>query len=253
MKKMYKIYFSPTGLSENVANQIASVFNWNQTAIDLSRIPEENIYIKQDDLCVISMPCYAGRIPKIAAERLLTIRASNTPAIVCVTFGNRAYEDSLLELAELCEKIGFKVIAGGAVVTEHNIMHVYGTGRPDSSDQAEIKNFAKRVLEKVQRRDYSTPQLPGNHPYKEPMRKIAPVLVDEKNCVKCGLCAKKCPVNAISADGLHVDMNVCINCMCCISVCPRKSRKLPEKFVTDLISKMKPVCEKKKRNEFYYN
>jgi ferredoxin len=46
--------------------------------------------------------------------------------------------------------------------------------------------------------------------------------VHHDNCIKCGLCIKNCPVNAISADYV-IDNAVCTRCNSCIEVCPRKT------------------------------
>ena len=49
--------------------------------------------------------------------------------------------------------------------------------------------------------------------------------INKKSCVKCGLCVKKCPMNALSlsAEGIEHNRHICILCMECVSVCPTKS------------------------------
>ena len=90
------------------------------------RRTDKTIEIEGDSICIFSVPCYGGRIPRTAAERLLKIRGNQTPAIVCVTFGNRAFEDALLELADIVQMQGFSVFAGCGAATEHNIMGIFG-------------------------------------------------------------------------------------------------------------------------------
>ncbi len=49
----------------------------------------------------------------------------------------------------------------------------------------------------------------------------------EKGCIGCGICAKKCPENAITIeDNLPViDYSKCSSCLTCVSACPRKCIK----------------------------
>jgi len=47
--------------------------------------------------------------------------------------------------------------------------------------------------------------------------------VDEKKCINCGLCVRKCPVNAISLKSgkAIIDMEKCIRCGKCHDACPQ--------------------------------
>lgn len=250
MMRIYNITFSPTGTSLAVANEILKGFDGEQKWIDLCEAPDEEVSIEQDSLCLFSMPCYGGRIPKTAAERLSKIHGTNTPAVICITLGNRAFEDALLELADIVENNGFSVAAGCAAATEHNIMRVFGQGRPDASDKKEIQKFSMDIIEKLKNNRIAKPDFPGNRPYKEWKGSTLPVLADEKNCTKCGLCTSKCPVKAISKDG-KVDGDICINCMRCIQICPSKSRYIPEEILVSMIKRMETVCGERKENWFY--
>ncbi|MDO5455817.1 MAG: 4Fe-4S binding protein [Eubacteriales bacterium] len=203
-------------------------------------------------LCIFSVPCYGGRIPQLAAERLTEVKGDGTPAIVCVTYGNRAYEDALLELADLVTENGFHVIAGCAVVTEHNIMHEYGKGRPNAEDQVEIRAFAERVLQRIREgQPIRTPVLPGNRPYKEWAGMRLPIAVDQEKCTDCGVCAKSCPAGAVRADGWKTDENKCINCMRCIKYCPAGCRHVPEEVLRAMTQRLRPACGTRKENAFF--
>lgn len=251
MNQLYCVSFSPTGTSKRAAWQIAEAFDCEKTAVDLCETADREIWAEQKDVGIFSVPCYGGRIPQTAAKRLSRLHGDETPAIVCVTFGNRAFEDALLELADCVEANGFRVIAGCAVSAEHNIMHVFGHGRPDDLDRAEIQRFSTQAVQKRKDGKMNRPSLPGNHPYKEIHLARTAVLVDEKTCTGCGFCAQECPVQAISADGRQTDEQRCINCMRCIQICPQKSRNISKEFVTALIQKLRPDCEGRKQNEFY--
>jgi NAD-dependent dihydropyrimidine dehydrogenase PreA subunit len=61
------------------------------------------------------------------------------------------------------------------------------------------------------------------------MLRQKPIIVDEKKCVKCGLCAKKCPAKAIKLNPYpEIDKKKCIRCFCCIEVCPQHALSLKE-------------------------
>lgn len=248
---IYNITFSPTGSSMTVAEQMIEVFDGEKTVIDLCEDITEEINIEPEDVCVFSVPCYGGRIPQTARERIQKIQGTKTPAVVCVTFGNRAFEDALLELADVVCANGFEVIGGCAVVTEHNIMHIYGKGRPDTLDKEQIRQFGMDIIQKLKGDKIEKPEFPGNQPYKEWHGITVPIFVDEDICTNCGSCAVRCPVQAISKDGRTVDKTVCISCMRCITICPKKCRSVAEEYVNGLIEKVGTACEGRKENKFY--
>lgn len=251
MRKLYNINFSPTGSSLKVAEEIAKAFDIEKEIIDLCEKTDKELFMDQDDICIFSAPCYGGRMPETAEKRISHIHGKETSAIVCITFGNRAFEDALLEMADCVEANGFQVVAGCAVATEHNIMHIFGRGRPDASDIDEIRKFSLEAARKVKDGKTYRPLFSGNYPYKERHGAKMPVLVNEKTCISCGSCSQKCPVKAISEDGMQTDSERCINCMRCINVCPKQSRYLPEESVTALIQRLEKACKSKKSNEFY--
>lgn len=256
--KVSLVTFSPTGSSMAVGRVIADAMAEmlspkaeQYPVVDLCSQNTEASY-GPETVCVFSVPCYGGRVPRTAAERLSGVRGNSTPAVVCVTYGNRAYEDALLELADLVEKNGFTVIAGCAVVTEHNIMHVFGKGRPDEQDKAQILQFAAETALKIRNGNAGLLRpLPGNRPYKEWGGSSLPIEVDEKTCTNCGVCAKECPVGAILTLGWKTDGNVCINCMRCVKNCPAECRHVPEERLRAMTERLRAACDSRKENAFF--
>ena len=123
--------------------------------------------INEDDLAVIAMPVFAGRVPALAVERLRMAKANGAKCVVVAVFGNRAYDDALLEMEDVASEMGFRVIAAVAAVSEHSIIRKYGKGRPDAYDEQKLKQFGADIMNKAERDDCTMPQVPGNHPYKK--------------------------------------------------------------------------------------
>lgn len=251
MNTTYAIYFSPTGSTESIVKTIANKFG-HYEEIDLSQRTMRSYTFTENDLCIIGIPSYGGRVPSIAIERLQHLNGKHAKAILVAVYGNRAYEDTLMELENTLNSKHFKCIAAIAAVAEHSIMHQFATGRPDSEDIAQLEGFAKTILDRINRNSISDMvKVPGNVPYKEykgvPLKpKVA------KTCKACGLCARKCPTGAISiSDPRETNLDMCISCMRCIEICPEKSRKLNKLLLAVASKKMKKVCSDRKNNELF--
>jgi len=67
-------------------------------------------------VAVIAVPSFGGRVPEPAVKRLEEIRGNEALCTAVCVYGNRAYEDTLIELSDAARKSGFRVIAGIAAV-----------------------------------------------------------------------------------------------------------------------------------------
>ncbi|MEG2773836.1 MAG: EFR1 family ferrodoxin [Acetivibrio sp.] len=223
--------------------------------ITMSSAKEENRKFHKDDLVIFGIPVYGGRVPEIAMERLQDIQGHKTPAILIAAYGNRDYEDALVELKDLVEKNGFITMAAAAIITEHSIMHSVAAGRPDQEDKEKILDFSNDVWIKLQDiqdiSDTAPLLLKGNFPYKE--YHGVPLKPDSKrNCTKCGICAQNCPVNAISVeDPGKTNKELCISCMRCIKVCPTHARKLNGLLLATAEKSFYQKCKTRKEAEFF--
>lgn len=232
IKKVSAVFFSPTNSTKIIISAMTRNLSIPTEQIDITGYFEREraCSFNDDEPVIFGVPVYGGRVPAPAAARIKNMHGNKTPAILVATYGNREYEDALLELKNLVEENGFVVIAAAAFITEHSIMHSVATGRPDISDMDKIHAFFDSAWEKLQNAESSTDltsvEVKGEIPYKEyngaPLKPKA-----GKGCTKCSLCVSSCPVNAIAKENpSEVNKYVCISCMRCIQICPTHSRKL---------------------------
>lgn len=253
--KVSQIVFSPTGGTEKVAEIITSAWGMPIRKIDLSNGETDysSLSFETDDIAIIAVPSYGGRVPGLATQRISNIQGNHTPCVIVCVYGNRAYEDTLVELHDIAEKSGFRVIAAVAAIAEHSIMHQYATGRPDESDRSELESFAGKILEKING-DLSgavMPKIPGNRPYKK-MGAASLIPKAGNDCTYCGLCAGQCPAQAISKENPKVtDSKKCISCMRCVAQCPQSARKVNGAMVSVVALAIKKACSTRKENELY--
>lgn len=249
--KFYNIFFSPTGGTKKVADIVAKGTKLDAEEIDLIKEPDKlmKVNFEKEDLCLVAVPSYGGRIPLVITDMFRNVKADGTKAILVAVFGNRAIDDTLLELQDVLEASGFVCIAGMEAVAEHSLMHQFGTGRPDQQDERELLEFAEKIMKNIETQD--EPEFPGNRPYREyggvPLKPVA-----NGKCTSCGLCAKECPADAISLDNPKLtDKDKCISCMHCVAICPKKARNC-SKFISFIAGKkMKKVCSGRKENKLY--
>lgn len=228
IEKWIIAHFSPTGGTKKVADAIAAGFNTPVMEMDLTRA-NSTVTLGEDDALMAVLPVYAGRVPQISLERLSVLKGNGQKAVAVVVYGNREFDDALLETRNALEGNGFQVIAAAAFIAEHSIVRSIAAGRPDAEDEALCRQFATDVMEKME--NPAPVNVPGNHPYREMKPSECHPAADE-NCVKCGVCAEQCPVGAIPLDNPSQTLgDVCINCMRCVQVCPVRSRALPAPFV----------------------
>ena len=246
--KVVEIVFSPTGGTEKVAHIIGR--NWSKDAVRIDLCDSKTDFagcgIANDDLVLIAMPSFGGRAPASAIQRLKQISGNGAKCTLVCVYGNRAYEDTLAEMEDAAKACGFQVIAAIAAVAEHSILPQYASNRPDASDEKQLENFAGQIADK----EGDAVSIPGKRPYKK-SGGAGLVPKPDKNCVRCGLCAERCPVQAIRSKDFRTDSQKCISCMRCVKQCGANARKVNGVMVSAAALAMKKACSVRKENELF--
>lgn len=251
--KTYQITFSPTGGTMKVSDILTSALGGEIIQVDLinSKTDYNSVELTQDDIAVIAVPSYGGRVPAVAGKRLKMINGNGARAVLICVYGNRAYEDTLIELQDIAKQSNYKVIAAVTAIAEHSIVRKFATGRPDSNDSNRLSEFAEQIHKKIISGDTNEPAIPGNRPYKK-AGVAGMVPKPTRDCIKCDICATECPVQAIDYNNpKKVNSNICISCMRCVSVCPHSARKASPLMLSAAGLMLKKVCSVRKECELF--
>lgn len=244
LNSIWKIYFSATGTTEKIVNtigdSIAELAGVSIQTFDFTLPIHRQTFptLTANDCVIFGCPTYAGRIPNVLLKYLDTVKGCGTLAVPIVTFGNRNFDNSLIELRNILEHHGFNTIAAGAFSCEHSFSYQLGAGRPDTKDLLSAKNFALKVFEKTLKYNsspnthvpipvdgdaqagYYQPRDRNNNPID--IRKAKPLTSDA--CINCGHCAEVCPMGSISKENVKTVGGICIKCGACIKKCPVKAK-----------------------------
>lgn len=239
--KIWAVYFSGTGTTrrtvERIARGIASRLNLPAESVDFSRpaVRQETLGFGEKDLVVFGTPVYAGRVPNVLLPFLRErIVGGGALAVPVVLFGNRNYDDALIELRNILAADGMHPIAAGAFVGEHSFSRVLGANRPNAEDEALMDEFAARVAAlaagldatpvksvavrgQEPLRPYYTPRDRAGNPIN--ILKVKPK-TDMSRCGGCGLCANLCPMGSIDPTDVSAVRGICIKCCACVKGCP---------------------------------
>lgn len=241
---VWAVYFSATDTTKKVvatiAESVAQQAGVPVKAADftLPSVRKEPLVFGKEDLVIFGTPVYAGRVPNLLIKYVAAAKGNGAIAVPVVLYGNRSYDDALMELRNTLETGGFYTVAGAAFVGEHAFTHSLAAGRPNEEDLTIAQEFARQVAKKVADLATFSGHTPvyvkGNdpiHPYFQPrdgdgnaidIRKVK--VKTNENCVKCKRCAKHCPMGSISMENPSEIIGICIKCNSCVKKCPKGAK-----------------------------
>lgn len=246
IKTVWSVWFSATGTTQKVVTALSKTLaqelnaQWKEYSFNLPKAREQALEFGPQDLVVLGVPVYAGRVPNLILPYVRDMmNGGGALAVPVVLYGNRNFDDGLMELRNVARDNGFHPIAAGAFVGEHSFSKVLGAGRPDSQDMELVQQLALAAANKVKAlteapaqavevegcdpiRPYYTPRDRHGEPIRD-FLKAKPV-TDPAKCVKCGLCARLCPMGSIDPADVSNVVGKCIKCCACVKKCPKGAK-----------------------------
>jgi NAD-dependent dihydropyrimidine dehydrogenase PreA subunit/flavodoxin len=238
---VHAMYFSPTGTTKKITTEIAAVLSKQISdgtfrSIDFT-LPAGRSHppsFSSNDIVIFGTPVYAGRVPNVLLKYLNTLSGNGAPAIAVVLYGNRHYDAAAVELQDILEAVGFRVVAAGAFIGEHSFSKTLARGRPDNSDLSAAASLAQQAGRKIAAGNFTPPAVSGPRPYTPyyvpknaegipvDIRKVTPKTGD--GCIRCMLCARVCPMGSIDFNDPSRMTGICIKCGACIKLCPQSAK-----------------------------
>ena len=272
IKKVWALYYSATGTTDKAVNTIAEELA-AKLDLPIERIGftkpaerEKEYSFTESDLVVVGSPTYAGKVPnKILPDFREKLKGDGALAVPVVLFGNRNYDDALIELRDILQQDGFRCVAAGAFVGEHSFSRTLGAGRPDDGDMAGQAAFAREICEKLAGqagtemapvlvrgetpiRPYYTPRDRYGNPIN--ILKVKPK-TDPDRCSGCGLCAELCPMGSIDPADVSQVRGICIKCCACVKKCPSGAKYFDDPGYLFHQHELEDVYTRRAENEWF--
>lgn len=269
MTTVWAVYFSGTGTTErtvtHIAGELARLLAAPCRSLDFTRpqVRQQELNFCQSDLVVLGTPVYAGRVPNVLLPFLREkVRGGGALAVPVVLFGNRAFDDSLMELRNILTANGFMPVAAAAFVGEHSFSRTLGAGRPNGADQVQMDAFADGLAARLRAGDTAAVTVGGCdpiRPYYTPrdrhgkpinILKVKPK-TDMALCGGCGWCAEHCPMGSIDPADVSQVSGVCIKCCACIKGCPTGAKYFDDPGYLYHKSELEEVYARPANNEVF--
>lgn len=253
------VYFSPTHTTRTIVQEVASALaapleaSVETADLTLPRRRPADVSCGADDVLVFGFPVYAGRVPVLLRDEFAHLEGRGTSAVIVGLYGNRDFDDALLEAADLLGERGFNVVAAGAFVGEHSLTARVGAGRPDADDVAAAQRFGAELGERLARaRELPAPAIKGSRPYKElkPGADVRPITSDA--CTSCGICVARCPLGIIHEDDPALVDVGCLHCCACVKSCPEDAKRFSSESTDRVIAMLESTCLERKEPELFW-
>lgn len=172
-KTVWAAYFSATNTTKKVVTQIARRLS-QQTACPMEiydfthpQAPKTPKAFAAGRSGGIRNASLCRRVPNLLIRFVAAVQGNGALAVPVVCYGNRNYDDALMELRNTLEAGGFHTVAGGAFSASTPSPSTQAAGRPDRSDLTIASGFADQIFHKVEALTSGKPfpvAVKGNNP-----------------------------------------------------------------------------------------
>ena len=231
------IYFSATGNSQFVAEQIAATTNDKVVSVRQALANKEKIFDLADgENLGLIVPTYFGGFPSIVkdffAEIKINVVGKNHYNFFVATCGG-GFGNIQVDAEKTFQNFGLNLDASFAIFMVDNWTPYFDLTDKNYVEGAEkkvepaLKEITEKILrhEKVQlEKSISDAEFLERQKMYENLRQTKNFTVDAK-CVGCGKCARQCPLQAIEIQNKKPVWikKICTLCLGCLHTCPKNA------------------------------
>ncbi len=239
VKNMVVLYFSGTGNSKFVAQQLAKQMDCACHSIE-EDVDFSAMLLAANTVAFV-YPIYASRMPRILREFIRDHQSDLLHKALIILATQMGFSgDGARCLTDLLEPGSYRVLYAEHITMPNNINNVAFFPR---ASQKRIEKLTRKAKDKVARivsdinagvvkkRGFNPGsrllgQLQGSSAPGMERKALDKVKIGDE-CIGCGLCVKRCPMqNLIMEGGKAKALGNCTECYRCINLCPEKAIRI---------------------------